>query len=91
MIRVLLTSIGLLAAASVWASAWSDQPRGQPRAESGAPAQGQSLGTSVPQSGVIRPDPGATVDNSITPPNVDPKMQIPPPVGAGSGTKIDPK
>ena len=87
MIRILLTSICILAALP----AWADQPRGQLKADSEAPAQGRDAVAPVPQSGVIKPDPNVTVDNTIQPPNVDPKMQIPPPAGAGIGTKVEPK
>ena len=45
----------------------------------------------VPRNGVIHPPPDATADATVTPPNVDPKMTIPPPGTPGSDVKVIPK
>ncbi len=96
MFRVMLTTICLLASAHAWSQARTEPvPPGPvagqttPDSDSGTAAPG--VGQTLPGTGIIRPDPSATADTTITPPDVDPKMQVPPPGVAAGDRKVDPK
>jgi len=62
-----------------------------------APADGSRVApdrradSAVPPNGVIRPAPDASPDTTVTPPNVDPAMTIPPPGTPGGDPKVVPK
>jgi hypothetical protein len=45
----------------------------------------------VPKDGVIHPNPDATADQTVRPPNVDPSITIPPPGTPGGDPKVVPK
>jgi len=87
--------ICMLAASGAHAQSQPGQVPSDPAARNRAGTEGNTpaptVESTMPQSGVLHPIPDATVDNAITPPNVDPKMQIPPPVTQGSGVKVEPK
>ena len=54
-------------------------------------AQDKRADANMPRNGVIQPDPGATADQTVKPPNVDPAMSIPPPGTPGNGAAVVPK
>jgi len=95
MSRLLIAAMFLLGVPQVHAHA----PTGQSLVDSSLRSSAGSatntppptLESNIPKSGVLRPVPDVTVDNTIVPPNVDPKMQIPTPGTPGSGVKVDPK
>ena len=49
------------------------------------------VGQTLPGTGDHPPGQSATADTTITPPDVDPKMQVPPPGVAADDRKVDPK
>jgi len=95
MSRLLIAAMFLLGVPQVYAHATTGQSLVDPSVRSSAGTATNTppptLESNIPQSGVLRPVPDVTVDNTIVPPNVDPKMQIPAPVTPGSGVKVDPK
>jgi len=64
---------------------------GQPPSIPTTPPPDKRADASVPRNGVIHPDPNATADSTVKPPNVDPGMTISPPGTTGSGSAIVPK
>ncbi len=86
---VVLVAAMLLAATPLHGQSADPSALSASGTESNKPAP--TLESTMPQSGVLHPLPDATVDNAIAPPNVDPKMQIPPPVAQGTGVKVNPK
>ena len=92
MVRAVIGIMWLLATAVI--PAWSAAPSGQ---EPAATPNGATVvpdkraDSSVPSSGVIQPSPDASRDTTVTPPNVDPAMTIPPPGTPGGDPKVDPK
>jgi len=93
MARLLIAAMFLLGVPQVHAHAPTGQSLVDPsvRSAAGSATNTPPPTSNIPQSGVLRPVPDVTVDNTIVPPNVDPKMQIPTPGTPGSGVKVDPK
>jgi len=95
MSRLLIAALFLLGVPQLHAQAPTGQSLVDPSVRNAAGTATNTpppiLESNIPQSGVLRPVPDVTVDNTIVPPNVDPKMQIPAPVTPGSGVKFDPK
>jgi hypothetical protein len=95
-----IIAIGLLVVQPAIAQTSSGPTQSAPRdTQSPTAPGGMSVAppaTSIPPDGVVRPAPDATADSTVRPPNVDPKMTVPPPGtpggdSPGNGTTVIPK
>jgi hypothetical protein len=103
MTRGLIATVCLLLAGAVPAVADVSPAQSGPRATGpsgsapGVPAEGTTpepgtrKDSSVPPSGIVRPNPNVTRDDTIKPPNVDPGITVPAPGTPGSPDVVVPK
>lgn len=87
MVRVMLTIACLLGTAPV-AMVHAEQ---SPPTPTQTPPGAADKRADVPPDGVIRPEPNASRDKTVTPPNVDPKMTVIPPGAPGGNPNVVPK